>query len=92
MILKDTDEIISKLEDEKFKDTDIKSEMFNLGIEKAIEIIKNSPSVDAKIRVDRKTYHQNYYKNVTKLKRQRAKAANLNSKEKKQDTTGDIST
>ena len=71
MTLKNVEEIISTLEGEKFKNTDIKSEMFNLGIEKAIEIITNAPVVDAKVKVDKKVYHQNYYHTVTKLKRQR---------------------
>lgn len=38
-----------------------------------LDMIQSSPTIDAKIKIDRKTYHQNYYQNVTKAKRQAEK-------------------
>lgn len=70
MTLKDTDFIISQIELFKFTSEDNEDwKLYNLGIERAIEVIKNAPVVDAKVKIDKKEYQRDYYKRVTKLKR-----------------------
>lgn len=74
MTLKDVENIISQLENAKFSgELDANSNLFNLGIEKAIDIINSAPVVDAKLRMTKQEYHRNYYKTVTKEKRRKAK-------------------
>lgn len=81
MRLIDADEIISILEQAKFFNAnDTSSEMFNLGIYKAIDLINSSPTIDAKLKVDKREYQRLYYQKVTKQKRQEKKANNRKEK------------
>ena len=71
MNLIDRDLVISQLIDKKFVSTDdLSAMMFNMGIDKAIDTLNNSPIVDAKLRLGKKEYQHDYYERVTKVKRQ----------------------
>lgn len=75
MTLKDVDKIIEDLNASKFSSEDTEdSKMFNLGIDKAIDVINGYPKVDVKVKItDKKAYHRDYYLRVTKVKRAQKK-------------------
>lgn len=76
MRLIDADELIPNLEVLKFKETgDLQSELFNMAICKSIDTVNKSPTVDAKVKTDKREYQRRYYQNVTKLKRQEKRNA-----------------
>lgn len=75
MTLKDVDKIIEELNASKFSSEDTgDSKMFNLGIDRAIDIINSASKVDVKIKItDKKAYQRDYYQRVTKVKRAQKK-------------------